>query len=122
MSAAASQGTPGDKARPNRAEVAESLVKAHFDVEPELEAVYLMRARDESDPEEPIALLEVNPATFPTGSITPFAFAPTGDVPFPVLIAEVTRAELEAAKRGEIPLPNGWSLEEARVIERRSKR
>lgn len=119
MSAASS--TPPSAVRKARESVTSALVKAHFEVEQDLQVVYVMRPNNPDDAQEPIALLEVNAATFPSGSITPFAFAPNGDVSLPVLVAEVTPAELEAAKAGRLPLPNGWSIESAKVVQRGAK-
>lgn len=102
----------------SRDAVTQTLVKAHFDVEPELESIYVMPPRNPDDPNEPIMMLEVNASTFPSGSVTPFAFSPSEDVPLPVLIAEVTPDERDAALAGHLPLPNGWTLKDARVIQR----
>lgn len=98
-------------------QVAKDLALWHFQVEPDLVRVVRLVAEDEIDPAEPIKLLEVNAATFATGSVEPFAFAPTQSVPFPTVIAEVTPSEFQRIESGEIALPSGWSLSDI-VFER----
>ena len=55
---------------------------------------------------------------FPTGSVEPYAFAPSKSVPFPTVIAEVTPEEYERLQRGELKLPAGWSLVRVQRFER----
>jgi hypothetical protein len=95
--------------RPTKDDVARELAKWHFSVEPGLQAVFVLRTADG----EPITLLEVNSATVATGSIEPFAFAPTKDTPYPTVVAEVTPEEMERVHRNEIRLPEGWTLVDA---------
>jgi hypothetical protein len=94
------------------------LIERHFAVEPDLSAVYRIVGPNEDSPDEPIKLLEVNAATVATGSVEPFGFAPTREVPFPVVIAEITPAELESFRAHPEALPRGWDLETALVIRR----
>jgi hypothetical protein len=94
-------------------EVARELVDAHFRVEPDLKTVYWILSDDESEPNEPIKLLEVNAATIPMGSVEVYAFAPTREIPYRTAIAEVTPEEFERLGK-EIKLPRGWSLQNAR--------
>ena len=97
----------------DRDNVVEALIRWHFEVEPELLRVYRVLSSHEDDPAEPIKLVEVNRGTIATGRFEAFGFAPTKDVPFPTLIAEVTPEELaELVLRGD--LPKGWNLEHAR--------
>jgi hypothetical protein len=91
-------------------ETARELAEWHFGVEPDLTLVIRIVADDEDAPDEPIKLLEVNAATVATGSVEPFAFAPSESVPFPTVIAEVTPDEYESIKHKQIELPTGWSL------------
>lgn len=99
-------------------EAAEELVSWHFGVEPFLERVVRILGENEDSPGEPIKLLEVNAATVATGSVEAFAFAPTKSVPFPITIAEVTPEEFERIARKELPLPHGWSLDNAKQFPR----
>jgi hypothetical protein len=103
---------------PNKDQVAQELIEAHFDVEPHLVEVWRIVGDSEGSPTEPIKLIEVNHATVSTGSITPFAFAPTYDVPFPTVVAEVTPDEFEQARRDPKRLPIGWRLANARQFKR----
>lgn len=102
----------------SKKEAAERLIAWHFEVEPELLEVFRIVSDDEEAQGEPIKLLEVNAATFATGSIEPFSFAPSDDVPYRTVIAEITPEELERVRRKEIALPPGWSLEKAEAKQR----
>lgn len=104
--------------RMNKEEATSWLIERHFAVEPDLSAVYRIVGPNEDSPDEPIKLLEVNAATVATGSIEPFGFAPTREVPFPVVIAEITPTELESFQAHPEALPRGWDLETALVIRR----
>lgn len=103
---------------PSKDETARELATWHFGVEPELTRVVRILADNEDEPGEPIKLLEVNAATVATGSVEPFAFAPSASVPFPTAIAEVTPEEFERIQRNEIALPQGWSLAKSQPFER----
>lgn len=94
-------------------EAARELAHWHFGVEPDLRQVIRLVTDNEEDPGEPIKLLEVNAATVTTGSVEPFAFAPSESVPFPTVIAEVTPEDFDKIERGELELPRGWSLAKA---------
>jgi hypothetical protein len=71
-------------------EAVRELATWHFGIEPDLKQVIRIVGDNEDEPGEPIKLLEVNAATVATGSVEPFAFAPSVSVPFPTVIAEVT--------------------------------
>jgi hypothetical protein len=103
---------------PSKDQVAQELIAAHFAIEPYLQAVYRMVTENEASATEPIKLLEVNAATVATGSVTPFEFAPTQDVPFPTVIAEVTPAEFEVLQKDFSKLPKGWRLDRAQRFTR----
>src|SRR4051812_22612625 len=92
---------------------ASRLIQWHFRVEPELREVYRIVMDNEGSQEEPIRLLEVNAATVPTGSVEPFAFSPTEEIPFRTVIAEITPEELESVRSNPDALPEGWSLSRA---------
>lgn len=89
------------------------LIQWHFTVEPELREVYRIVMDDDGSQEGPIRLLEVNAATVPTGSIEPFGFSPTEEIPFRTVIAEITPEELESVRSNPEVLPEGWSLSRA---------
>lgn len=97
-------------------EAARRLISWHFEAEPELREVYLVNFTD--NPSTPIKLLEVNAATVSTGSVEAFGFAPTDEIPFSTLIAEITPDEFETFKQDLRKLPRGWALEGAERFER----
>ena len=97
----------------SRHPAARLLIDWHFKVEPELREVYLIAPDDESSQDEPIRLLEVNDATFPTGTIEVFVFSPTDEIPFKTAIAEITPEEFEFFVRNPEALPEGWDINRA---------
>lgn len=98
-------------------QLAKELIEAHFELEEGISIVYRMLSAHEDAPDEPIKLLEVNDNTVPTARVEAFLFS--GNAEFPAtVIAEVTPAEFEQIKSGLIPLPTGWSLENAQVFKR----
>ncbi|MFI5301731.1 MAG: hypothetical protein ACHREM_26885 [Polyangiales bacterium] len=99
-------------------EAARELANWHFGVEPDLQRVIRIVAENEDEPNEPIKLLEVNAATVASGSVEPFAFAPSESVPFPTVIAEITPEEYERIKSDQMTLPAGWSLAKTQLFER----
>lgn len=104
----------GSYPMPDKDTIAAELIRWHFKVEPGLVTVYRVMSDNEADPKEPIKLIEVNTHTVSSfaGNFEAFGFAPTRDVPFPTLIAEVTPDELaELRKNGR--LPHGWAIEGA---------
>lgn len=92
---------------------ARRLIQWHFKIEPELREVYRILLGDEGSQEGPIRLLEVNAATVPTGSVEPFTFSPTKEIPFRTVIAEITPEELASFRLNPDALPEGWSLSRA---------
>jgi predicted transcriptional regulator len=95
--------------------VVQGVVQSHFEIEPEIdEIVWFKKGADRE-----ICLLEINRDTLPAGNVLTFYFAPAPpEVPFPVIIADVTPQEWEQVKLGDIPLPPGWSLQEAQTFRR----
>lgn len=88
-------------------EAAENLIHEHFDLEPSLEKVIWINP--EQAPE--IRLLEINPETFATGIVQSFYFPPSDEIPYALLIAEITPEEWQKVLRKEIPLPDEWTLD-----------
>ena len=99
-------------------DAARALIDWHFEIEPDLEEVFLVVGDDETAADEPIKLLEVNAATVPTGSVEPFAFAPAGDIPYRVVVAEITPQELKEIIASPHRLPRGWDLRRAKRFTR----
>jgi hypothetical protein len=91
-------------------EVAQRLADAHRDAEPWIVRIVRLMSRNEAEGREPVKLLEVNPATSPSG-VLPIAFAPDPPgVPFPSVVVEVTPDEYKKIALGQLPLPNDWTL------------
>ena len=63
--------------------------------------------------DEPVDFLIVSGSAMPTGSVDPYGFGRSKDVPFPTRIATVPEAEFEAKKNEPGYLPKGWRLEDA---------
>jgi hypothetical protein len=71
---------------PDKDEVAQRLADAHHDADPAILRVVRLVSPHEAMRLEPVKLLEVNPATSPSG-VLPIAFAPDPpDVPFPSIL------------------------------------
>lgn len=98
---------------PDKNEVAALLARAHSETEPAILEIIRLVGDAENENAEPIKLLEVNPATSPSG-ILPIAFSPDppSGVPYPSIVVEVTAAEFEEIRAGRLPLPNNWRLGE----------
>ena len=91
------------------------LVEWHYEIDPNMTEVIRLFSENEDDPKEPIKFLEVSPDTPASGSVMTFTFGGTEDAPYNMRIATVTPEEMEQVRRGEIPLPQGWDLENSRV-------
>ncbi len=95
---------------PEKDEVARQLAEAHRTMDPAINRIIRLLAEREDDAREPVKLLEVNPATSPSG-IFPIAFtADPPRVPYPSVVVEVTEAEFDQINAGTLPLPAGWHL------------
>jgi hypothetical protein len=94
--------------------VVERIVHEHFELDENLEQVIWISSRSASE----ICLLEINPDTFATGMVQSFYFPPSDDVPYPLILAEVTPEEWEKILLNEIELPEGWSLENHKAFSR----
>jgi hypothetical protein len=98
-------------AAPNKDLEAQRLADAHYQLEENITAIYRLNGVAETLPNEPIKLLEVNTNTVPSG-IVPLRFdpAPSIGISFPSTIVEVTPGEFQQIGRGELKLPDGWTL------------
>lgn len=97
--------------------VVAQLVKSHFETEEGIDQIIWFKDGDEVE----IRLIEINPNTLPTEAIEVFYFSPSKDVPLPVRIADVTPEEWEKVKRGDIPLPDGWTLNKTEIFNRQER-
>jgi hypothetical protein len=94
-----------------RDDIARKLADAHRVVEPTIVRISRIRTPREEIVTEPIKLLEVNRDTSPSG-IVPIAFGPSGSIPVPSVVVEITPEEFEKLSRHELKLPLGWELGE----------
>ena len=96
--------------------VAQYLAKSHAEMEDSISMICRVRSGREDDKTEPIKLLEVNSATVASGVI-PVTFGPDREVPYPLVIMDVTPAEFRRIKAKRLRLPRGWRL--GRVLYKR---
>ena len=100
---------------PTKDEAARHLARKHYEVEAGLTGIFRLTgsAEAEANEREPIKLLEVNPATIPTG-VTPlhFAPAPAAGIDYPSVIVEVTPSEFLQIQQNELSLPRNWRIGE----------
>lgn len=94
-----------------RDEAAQELIDWHYTIDPRMTQAIRLLSANEDDPREPLKFLEVSPDTIASGSVMTFTFGPAGDIPYNTRIATITPEEMEQVRRGEISLPEGWSLE-----------
>ena len=94
-------------------EAAQELVEWHYEIDPNMTEVIRLFAADEDASGEPIKFLEVSPDMPASGELMTITFAGTEEAPYSMRIAVVTPEEMEQVRRGEIPLPVGWNLEDA---------
>ncbi len=95
---------------PDKDKVARLLAEAHRSFEPTIIRILRLTSPREGDLSEPVKLLEVNPATSPSG-IMPIAFsADPPTVPYPSIVIEVTQEEFDQISAGSLVLPRGWEL------------
>jgi hypothetical protein len=90
---------------------ARDLAAYHSQTESTLQKIVRVRSGNEDSDKEPIKLLEVNTATVPAG-IMPVKFGATEDVPFSIVIIEITDREYEEVVSNGLSLPDEWMLGE----------
>ena len=91
-------------------DTARVLAEAHHQEQTTITRIVRLLGPREEDGSEPIKLLEVNPATSPSG-IWPIAFTPDPpEVRFGSVVVEVTPAEYEDIVAQRLLLPHGWTL------------
>lgn len=100
---------------PTKEEEANFLATTHYEIESGMRQVFRMIGPDEveSEPSEPIKLLEVNENTIPSG-ILPIGFGPlpASGLHYPSIIIEVTPEEFDKIRSTEWTLPHGWRVGE----------
>ncbi len=86
------------------------LAQNNFEVEDGLDRIVWLRHGADDE----IRLIEVNRNGFPTGRVEAFYFAPSEEVPFETYLSDITPKEWLKVLSGEIPLPEGWSLQDSK--------
>ncbi|MCI0694508.1 hypothetical protein L0337_21175 [candidate division KSB1 bacterium] len=99
----------------NLESVVEKLINEHFELDESLEKVIWIK----SGKTPAIRLLEINPETPPTGEVLSFYFPPSDEIPYALYMAEIKPEEWVKVLQNEIPLPEGWSLENYQVFSRK---
>jgi hypothetical protein len=98
---------------PTKDEVAERLAEKHYIVDSGVTHIYRLKSTPdvESDPEEPIKLLEVYEHAFPSG-IVPIYFNPhpPSGAFYPTQIVQIAPEEFPMLGI-ELELPRGWTLD-----------
>lgn len=94
-------------------EFAQKLPNLHYNVETGMMGIYRLQSAEggETNPNEPIKLLEVNEDTIAAG-VMPLHFGafPSRGLDYPTVIIEITPEEFEQVKANQLKLPNGWQL------------
>lgn len=90
------------------------LIQEHFEIEAGLRQIAIFSGENDRE----IRLIEINEEALPTGQVEPFVFSPDEQVPFPILIADVTPEEWDNICNGHIPLPEGWPSQPLKVFNR----
>jgi hypothetical protein len=101
--------------RMSKLETARRLAKAHFQVEPHLKFVFVLKPLHDQDPKDPIRLLEVVEGTIERG-FEPIAFSPdpARGIDYPSVIIEISPEEYSSVREnGHVRLGNhDWDLGE----------
>lgn len=95
-------------------ELVRYLARLHFESDDAIERIGWFR----SEGEKQVRLIEVSRTTLPTGSIQVFRFPASEEIPFPILIADVTPTEWSQVVSGDIELPPNWALDTVQMFER----
>jgi hypothetical protein len=98
--------------RKTKLETAKSLAEGHFRVDPNLVRVHLIEPIDQTDPDDPIRLLEVVKGTFERG-IEPVGFTadPAHGVEYPSIIVEISPEEYKTVSQGKLHFANReWTI------------
>ncbi len=90
-----------------RTDAARELVDYHVLVEDGIIAAFAYSRSGGDAGDDPVRLLEVSRATVPAGVI-PVYFGPSKDIPYAVVIIELTEEEYRDLEAGSMELPAGW--------------
>ena len=92
-------------------QVATELARAHREADNATTLIKLFA----SDRQDEIHLLEVSTSAPTSGEVLPFKFAPdpANGVDYPSIVILLSPTEWQQVERGELELPQGWSLAKA---------
>ena len=96
----------------DRGEQAQKLVDAWAKSDDDVKKVFGFHVVADRD-DEPVDFLIVSGSAVPSGTVEPFGFGRSKEVPFSTRIATVPEDEFEAKKNDLGYLPRGWRLEDA---------
>jgi hypothetical protein len=103
----------------NKEEMARWYAGRHLNTDPGIRSVYHLTA---GAAEREIRFLEINElmAARENDPLEPIDFGVDigGAEPHTLLVLDVTPAQWERIRRGELPLPDGWSLDGASIFSR----
>ena len=85
-------------------EVAEDLVKAHVEEDPDTTRIYLIPDLDEDE----IRLVELTESISPRHEVLPFKFAAHPDFPYKVTIVLLNPTEWKEVENGSLRFPEPW--------------
>ncbi len=94
----------------DRDQIAALLAQTHRETEPSISCIRRLTSDADQDGHEPVKLLEVNPATSPSGILPVYFTAAPPAVPYPSVVVEVTEDEYQRIIEGTLRLPAGWRL------------
>jgi AMMECR1 domain-containing protein len=96
---------------PSKDSAAAKLANSHFDIESGMLRIFRLIGPEESNPTEPIKLLEVNKNTIAVG-IDPLYFGSHSGsgIFYPSVIVEITPDEFEQLMAGKLRLPDDWTM------------
>ena len=107
----------------DRDSMAKWYASQHLKVDPGVQKVLYL---PKGSPDRDIRFLVVNEliAAMNVGALEPLDFGvDTGaEAEHKLLVLDVTPGQWQAVSRGEIPLPQGWTLDDAVVFDRRRRR
>jgi len=88
---------------------AQQLAALHASHDADIVRVFRINSSREEATDEPVKLLEVNQDTAALG-IMPVMLGPTDDVPYPVVIVQVTPTEYALILENKLSLPKNWVI------------
>ncbi len=98
---------------PSKEAVAAKLARLHYRVERGMVNIFrLLSPTRETDPREPIKLLEVNKNTI-TAGVMPLWFGThsRSGIHYPSVLIEITPQEYKLLQQGKLTLPDDWVIE-----------